>query len=394
MQPWQNPEQRQMTKKFHSARTTQFITLTCTIRLRGAEKRSMAKSSFGENGMVRGRRLLEKDVSDGDFIPGEGDSDGDDNDDEEEQYIKILNKKYIAELKELLKDKGLKSAGNKAILIQRLVDAKYPRRKISTATQSPTKTQKKSDFADMKMDELRAALKDKGLPQRGNKADLISRLQNGKKRKRSGKPSDKHLPRKKRKLLDKSTLNQWSVVELRTELSSRGKRKSGLKAELIDRLLEDKEEECEENKKASVTELSPDLSKPALRKLAREYGISTKGSTQELRDRIIAYKKSNDTSSSSGDDSDSSDDSDSDSSSSSSTEVSGGSESSSEDEGKETKQKTDEDSDSETEPSGDWRSQIKQLLDIEKSQMAHRKAIKKRKKEKKTKNKKKEKQET
>ena len=66
------------------------------------------------------------------------------------------NNLKVAQLKDLLREKGLKVTGNKAALVERLKE--------------------KPDYEDMKVVELKDCLRGKGLKLSGNKADLIKRL--------------------------------------------------------------------------------------------------------------------------------------------------------------------------------------------------------------------------
>ena len=77
-----------------------------------------------------------------------------------------------AELKNILKEKGLPVSGNKSELIERL-QGDFD----DSETEETTEVDEKIDYSNMTVPELKNVLKEKGLPVSGKKSELIKRLQ-------------------------------------------------------------------------------------------------------------------------------------------------------------------------------------------------------------------------
>ncbi|KAK9501423.1 hypothetical protein O3M35_012150 [Rhynocoris fuscipes] len=148
-----------------------------------------------------------------------------------------LNKMTCVQLKEELGQRGLKKSGLKADLVERLASATQSQ--SSCSAYSPTRSyapirSSSSDLNQMTCVQLKEELGQRGLKKSGLKADLVERLDSAiQAESYKPSPSVKHGNTTSH-LAD--NLNTLTCVQLKEELGERGLKKSGLKAELVDRL--------------------------------------------------------------------------------------------------------------------------------------------------------------
>eukprot|EP01129_Flabellula_baltica_P001750 TRINITY_DN11674_c0_g1_i1.p1 TRINITY_DN11674_c0_g1~~TRINITY_DN11674_c0_g1_i1.p1 ORF type:complete len:228 (+),score=64.43 TRINITY_DN11674_c0_g1_i1:584-1267(+) len=179
-----------------------------------------------------------------------------------------LSKMKIPELKEKLRARGLKVSGKKQELIERLLGSSPQNSSVEEVSDDDSVSN--TNFASMKVVELRDACKKRGLKSTGSKGDLIDRLQGGQEggssKKASSSDSDNEY----------STLK---VIELKEKCKERGLKTTGSKSDLIGRLQNpnDWENLTNEGKKDRYEEMS--LSQ--LQKLCNEKGFTSNGKDKD-----------------------------------------------------------------------------------------------------------------
>ncbi|KAK9501424.1 hypothetical protein O3M35_012150 [Rhynocoris fuscipes] len=149
-----------------------------------------------------------------------------------------LNKMTCVQLKEELGQRGLKKSGLKADLVERLASATQSQ--SSCSAYSPTRSyapirSSSSDLNKMTCVQLKEELGQRGLKKSGLKADLVERLASATQSQSSCSsysPTRSYAPIRS----SSSDLNQMTCVQLKEELGQRGLKKSGLKADLVERL--------------------------------------------------------------------------------------------------------------------------------------------------------------
>jgi len=211
----------------------------------------------------------------------------------------------VLELKVRLRSQGLLTAGSKSVLVERL---KSPNENDYAQSKKGS-----CSISRMTIIELREKLMSQGLITVGNKAALVERLKSPnekdyiKNQTVAIKPSIRKVQPLKKDKEGEKPFDSLNVIELRTMLRYRGLKKTGIKSELKERLLEsmdakgDEDEDLDEGIAESLTEERQQRVLLSLQRLESSIGEepassqeSDKNSAILMPDEISSYEELND----------------------------------------------------------------------------------------------------